>query len=310
MPIPYMGSKRKSAHKIYATIKAQNPNADTIVDLFAGGFAIGEIFMQNDWTVIANDKNKYVMELLREAIDGRFNDRVFTPEFITRDMFNDIITNTEKYDDWYVGYVACIWSFGNNNKGYLFGKESEPIKKAGHELVINSDPTLINKLLPQIPKHYIEGILKQSDWHKRRLALNRVSKAMKTRVYELQRLQQLEQLQRLERLQQLEQLQRLIITRIDYNRVKIPKGAIVYCDPPYDGTAEYVEGGFNHKEFWQWARGTAKTNPIYISEYKAPVDFAVLRSWPQKSTLQGGVQTHLRQPDECLFTYREKLEDN
>ena len=53
-----------------------------------------------------------------------------------------------------------------------------------------------------------------------------------------------------------------------------------------------------------------KTNPIYISEYKAPVDFAVLRSWPQKSTLQGGVQTHLRQPDECLFTYREKLEDN
>lgn len=305
MPIPYMGSKRKSAHKIYAAIKAQNPDSNTIVDLFAGGFAVGEIFMQNDWYVIANDKNQYVMELLREAIDGRFNDKVFTAEFITRDKFNDVIANKHNYDDWYVGYVACIWSFGNSNKGYLFGRDTEPIKQAGHELVVNKDPTLINKLLPQIPKQFIDGILKQSDWHRRRLALNRVSKAMKTRVLELQQLTQLQQLERLEQLQQLTRLQQLEIYILDYDQVKIPGGAVIYCDPPYQGTAEYVEGGFNHVKFWQWVRDTSKTNAVYISEYSAPDDFKVIRSWAQKSTLHGGHQKHENQPAEKLYTFNK-----
>jgi site-specific DNA-adenine methylase len=40
MPIPYMGSKRKSAQKIYQTIINFNPVKGTIVDLFCGGFAI------------------------------------------------------------------------------------------------------------------------------------------------------------------------------------------------------------------------------------------------------------------------------
>lgn len=287
-----MGSKRKSAHKIYAALKNRHPEANTLVDLFCGGLAIGEIFIQNSWNVIANDKNKYVVELIREAVAGRFNDDVFTPDFITRDKFNDVIKNPSKYDDWYVGYVACIWSFGNNNKGYLFGKDKEPIKKAGHELVVNKNPELIKGI---IPDKYITSILKLDDWHKRRLALSRVSKALKTRIHEL------EQLERLERLE-------LTLHSDEYFNINIPKGSVVYCDPPYDGTAEYVEGGFNHKQFWQWARETSKINAVYISEYTAPKDFKVVRSWPQKSTLQGGTQLHNNQPDEKLFTYNKSVE--
>ena len=46
MPISYLGSKKKSAKIIYKTIIELSPKFDTIVDLFCGGFAIGEIFAQ------------------------------------------------------------------------------------------------------------------------------------------------------------------------------------------------------------------------------------------------------------------------
>ena len=58
MPIPYLGSKRKSAGKIYQTIKNFNPEADTLVDLFCGGWAISEFFLKEGWLVHSNDTNK------------------------------------------------------------------------------------------------------------------------------------------------------------------------------------------------------------------------------------------------------------
>jgi site-specific DNA-adenine methylase len=300
MAIPYMGSKRKSAQKIYQTIINFNPDKKTIVDLFCGGFAIGELFYKNGFNVIANDKNKYVTALLDETINKGLNEQKCL-EFITRAKFEDVLKNSDNYEDWYVGYVMCIWSFGNNQKAYIFGKETEPYKRAGHELVINKDPKLLKQLLPNIPQKYIDGIIKQTDWHKRRIALGKVAKVLKNRILELERLERLQQLEQLERLEQLQQLERLEIYSNSYNEVEIPKNAIIYCDPPYQGTAEYKEGAFNHKEFWNWVREISKSHKIYISEYNAPEDFEVLLSFSQKSTLQGGNQKHNNQPDEKLF---------
>lgn len=294
MPIPYMGSKRKSSHKIYQTISNLNPNKKTIYDLFCGGFAISETFIKNGWNVISNDKNKYVVALINQIILGLDEKKCL--EFVSREQYFDVQNNTSKYEDWYIGYIQCIWSFGNNQQNYLFGKDVEPVKKAGHELVINKNTDLILKLFPNFPQKYIEGILKQTDWHKRRIALVKVAGAMKNRNFELQQLQRLEQLQRLQQLEQ--------VTDLSYNEVEIKKDEIIYCDPPYKGTAEYKEGGFNHDEFWQWVREKSKTNKVYVSEYQAPQDFKVILSFPQKSTLQGGVQKHSNQPDECLFVIK------
>ena len=79
--------------------------------------------------------------------------------------------------------------------------------------------------------------------------------------------------EQLERLEQLEQLQRL--EQCSYNDVEIPAGAIIYCDPPYKGTAGYVANNddFDHDEFYRWCREKSKTNPVFISEYTAPDDF-------------------------------------
>lgn len=291
-----MGSKRKSMHKIYRAISNREPKG-LLLDLFCGGFAISEVFYKNDWKVRANDKNKYVVALLDQTINRGLDEKIVT-NFITRSKFRDVINNPSKYDDWYVGFIQCIWSFGNTQKEYLFGKEAEPIKHAGHKLVIDKDPMDIQRLTPTIPKKYIDGILKQENWHKGRIALVQVSHRLKTRTLELQRLEQLE---RLEQLQQLERLEQLEITAKDYNEVSIPSGAVVYCDPPYQNTATYSEAGFNHDKFWEWCRKVSKTNHLYISEYNAPDDFKAILTFPQRSTLQGGYQKHTNQPDEKLF---------
>jgi len=86
--------------------------------------------------------------------------------------------------------------------------------------------------------------------------------------------------------------------------VEIPAGAVVYCDPPYQGTATYAEGNFNHDEFWEFCRKLSKTNTVYISEYTAPADFTCILNFPKKSTLQGGTQKHKNQPNEKIFIYK------
>ena len=307
--IPYLGSKRDLAGKIYQVIKNRHPESKILVDLFCGGFAISEYFYKNGWQVIANDKNKHVIALLQKVIFDGLDEKEVT-KFVPRETFFEVLNNHDKYDDWYVGFVQCVWSFGNNQRGYLFGKDVEPYKKAGHELVINKDATFIKKLVKDIPQKYIDGILQQENWHKRRMALNKVTRKLKTRIFELQQLQQLEQLERLERLQQLErlerlqQLQQLELKSLDYKKIKTPKNAVVYCDPPYKGTAEYKEYGFNHIEFWEWVRNKSKVHPVYISEYKAPDDFIKVLEFSRNSTLPGG--NNKNQPNECLFIHGGK----
>ena len=57
-----------------------------------------------------------------------------------------------------------------------------------------------------------------------------------------------------------------------YNEIAIPENSIVYCDPPYEGTAKYKDN-FNHAEFWDWVRQISKEHDVFVSEYNAPEDF-------------------------------------
>lgn len=294
-PLPYMGSKRKSAGKIYQTIKNFNPDSKLLCDLFCGGFAISEFFVKQGWNVIANDANKYIIAILEQVINKKL-DEAKCLEWVSRDKFEDVLKNPQNYEAWYVGYLMSCWSFGNNQKSYLFGRDIEHIKQAGHELVVYKNPDPVKKLFPKLPQKYIDGILQQKDWKTRRLALVKVTNSvLKTRVLELQ---QLEQLQRLEQLQQ--QIQ---FFSGDYRRVEIPEGAVIYCDPPYAGTAEYKEGAFNHAEFWDWVRDKSRAYNVYVSEYKAPPDFKAILKFDQASTLSATSNTTASV--ECLFTIKK-----
>ena len=51
------------------------------------------------------------------------------------------------------------------------------------------------------------------------------------------------------------------------------KNCLIYCDPPYAGTAGYVTGSFDSEKFFKWCREMAKNNTVFVSEYSAPADF-------------------------------------
>jgi DNA adenine methylase len=80
-----------------------------------------------------------------------------------------------------------------------------------------------------------------------------------------------------------------------------PVNSLVYCDPPYQGTTGYKTGAFNHEEFFEWCRVTAKNgNLVYVSEYNAPLDFEVV--W------QGEISTNFAsQRKEATHKAVEKL---
>lgn len=59
------------------------------------------------------------------------------------------------------------------------------------------------------------------------------------------------------------------------------KDAIIYCDPPYEGTTKYKDD-FDHERYWDWVRKMSKNNIVLCSEYQAPEDFECV--WTKEIT--------------------------
>jgi len=58
---------------------------------------------------------------------------------------------------------------------------------------------------------------------------------------------------------------------LDYRDVYVPRGAVVYCDPPYRGTTKYARlANFDSDDFWAWATRQSCHATVYVSEYAAP----------------------------------------
>ena len=99
------------------------------------------------------------------------------------------------------------------------------------------------------------------------------------RLQSLQSLESLERLQRLQRLQSLERLQRLDIKQGSYLDYVYEDGDIVYCDPPYEGTANYGKTDFNHAEFYEWV--ASRPYKVYFSSYEIS-DKRFYKVWSEK----------------------------
>ena len=64
-----------------------------------------------------------------------------------------------------------------------------------------------------------------------------------------------------------------VFTCLDYRKVDLPEGSVIYADPPYHETTQYNGETFNTNKFWQYSRETSQTHLMFISELKAPDDF-------------------------------------
>lgn len=87
----------------------------------------------------------------------------------------------------------------------------------------------------------------------------------------------------------------------DYREFK-PCGCVIYCDPPYEETKDYISAkDFNRPEFWQTMREWSRDNVVLISELQAPEDFIAV--WEREVDRSMKAKEHFR-ATEKLFVYR------
>ena len=297
-----MGSKSAIAPWVLSCL----PPGDTLVDLFCGGCAVTDAAMRAHRYkhFVINDINPMMPMTFAKALRGEYKNE---DRWISREDFIEKKDTDE--------YAAICFSFGNNMRHYLYSKTIEPYKKACHYAVVFDDWRQLRKLCPDVADAAYQALEHVDDRHERRLKFGsaivrrlkeigdpglidsnplysscHTKKPNKTRPVELERLQSLQSLERLEslesleRLQSLERLERLDykIFSLDYRKVPIPEGAVVYCDPPYKGTAKYL-CEFDHDAFYQWA--LSRPFPVFISEYAMPDDFAPIAIKQKTSSL-------------------------
>ena len=168
--IPYQGSKSGIADSIITVL----PKGKRFCDLFGGGFAMTECAIKSGKydSFLYNEINPLVPALIKKAINGEYAYDRFKPEFISREKYNEL-----KDKD---GYIAYIWSFGNNSEcGYMFAKDLEPMKKSLHNFIVfGIKDEFISQKFNDIDK-YIKP--EQKDIRARRLLLNRYMNIKKQR---------------------------------------------------------------------------------------------------------------------------------
>ena len=92
----------------------------------------------------------------------------------------------------------------------------------------------------------------------------------------------------------------------DYRILPIPKGAVVYCDPPYRNTKQYLDAAavremddFDSDKFWAWAERLHKGGAdVYVSEESAPPQWKRVWEKPVTRTLDNRKRI---ETVECLF---------
>jgi len=63
----------------------------------------------------------------------------------------------------------------------------------------------------------------------------------------------------------------------DYTAWGWLRGAVIYCDPPYEDTTGFKGvAPFISNDFWQWVDKMAHHNIVYVSEQQTPLDSAVV----------------------------------
>lgn len=290
----YMGSKEHILSLI-RYILDRHYEADVFVDLFAGGFSVsGYSLFNSKKKVIANDLNKYIMDLYNKIIlkDTDIDKKLF--EWVSRERFEDVRDFPSNYPNWYVGYVLNVWSFGCNQKDYLYARDLEEGKRAIHELLVNGNDKFLKDLTVEYryqKTKLFEGFvipetIYKKEYHrdKRLIFFNKMRDFAEGKNSYIKRW--LERLNKIENLTQLEHVlnmrkyqsftDQLEIHSKDYltlynelHENNLLENAVIYCDPPYENTKQYRFGrSFDYKEFWEWFENSPY--PIYVSSYKAP----------------------------------------
>ena len=141
--LPYKGSKNKLAMRIVGLL----PSRTHLYDVFCGGCAVTHAAMMGrkfkEFHI--NDINWMCPQFFKDVLEGKYDNDT---RWISREDFFRL-KDTDPY-------VAFVWSFGNNLRDYIYGKDVEPLKKAIHFAVFYADYSLAKALGHDLS--FIDGI--------------------------------------------------------------------------------------------------------------------------------------------------------
>ena len=263
--VPYQGSKNAVACDIIGVL----PSAPRFVDLFAGGCALthAAAISGKYKSFVSNDINPFGIDLFFNSVTGAYDSE---DRWISREDF-DILKKTDSF-------VSLVWSFGNNQKQYLYGEQIEGYKRALHLAYFGTDYDtafreyrLDLKPLADVPQSKKSKVL----WKICETAF----KAGKLPPLG-KRIQMcyIQHIGRLKDIQAIRYLERTVMGRLklicgDYRDVPLHDDDCVICDIPYASTCGYggKESAFDHAAFCKWA--LEKKFPIFVCEYDMPDGF-------------------------------------
>lgn len=269
--LPYRGSKNKIAKDIIDCL----PAGEVFVDLFCGGCAVTHAAMLSGKykRYIINDAVAMMPNAFRDAIDGKFKDE---KRLISREDFKRL-KDTDVY-------ARLCWSFGNNGRSYLWGYENAQVKMLACNMIM------------------------ADDWRERRQAYVKFINLLQQQptLLNSSKLSSLEALERLVRIGEVQsnRQENLEVFTEDYQAVKIPENAVVYCDPPYKTTEGYTKKNrmsFDYGRFYNWLR--TRDFPVYVSEYTMPDDFVCL--WEKEKTCAFSKDSNSKKTIEKLFVHEK-----
>lgn len=148
----YMGNKQRIADDILTVIFKNSRKTDTFVDLFCGSCSIIER-VPDSYIKIANDKNKFLIEMFKSLVNGKEYSHTITKEAYSarRDLYNlskrHLVLSDEDYAE--IGWYGWMGSF---NGRFFSGGYS------GHDVLQKNGKTRdyikeqINNTLKSIPK--------------------------------------------------------------------------------------------------------------------------------------------------------------
>ena len=282
--LPYQGSKKKISKKIVEIIKQNFGTDKPIYDIFGGGGAITAECILNGLEVYYNDLDKDITNVFERVISQ--NREWIKTLIISRDEFFEIKDKENKTTDDFLKLL--VNSFGNSKVGYLYSKETSDLKYNLAKEIIENHDVFNGYKQTETYKKVTSGL--EWNWFNAKLEKNKTLGQLK-HLQQVDRLQRLEQLQQLQQVDRLQKLNKIKATNKSYHDFSEVSGAILYLDPPYEGTSQdsYINS-FNSQEFYDWAFEMAKTNIVIISSYSISDErFEVVYSFNKaRGTFQGG----------------------
>ena len=271
--LPYQGSKKKISKKLVEIIKQNFGTDKPIYDIFGGGGAITAECILNGLEVHYNDLDKDITNAFERVIS---QDREWIKTLIvSRTEFTEIKDKENKTTDDFLKLL--INSFGNNKKGYLYSKETSDLKYNLAKEIIEKHDVFIGYKQTETYKKVTSG----PDWN-----------WFNAKAEDNRTLGQLKHLQQVDRLQKVNKIKATNKSYHDFSEVS---GAILYLDPPYEGTSQesYINS-FDSQEFYNWAFEMSKSNIVIISSYSISDErFEVVYSFDKaRSTLQSGTRNN------------------